>query len=122
MRVLIVDDYEDIATALEMMLTAAGHKVRTALTGQDAVAIAESFEPELAIVDIQLPDTTGYALAKKLRTAARRRLHIIGITGSTQPNLPYAGVFDEHAYKPVTAAHLYQMIHTAQERLDHVEP
>jgi CheY-like chemotaxis protein len=117
-RVLIVDDYEDIATALEMMLSAAGHQVRTALTGQDAIAIAETFEPELAIVDIQLPDTTGYALARKLRSTVRRPLHIIGITGSIQPNLPYAGVFDEHAYKPVTATQLYQMISVAQERLD----
>ena len=116
MRVLIVDDNCDTADMFQMLLKAAGHDVRTAYRGDDAIALAAGFEPQLAILDIQLPDTTGFAVARALRQRAGRRLHIVAITGGDRA-LGLTGNFDQHAHKPVTAARLYQILDVAREAL-----
>ena len=118
MRVLIVDDNCDTADMLQMLLRAAGHDVQTAYRGDDAIALAAVFEPQLAILDIQLPDTTGFAVARMLRQQrAGRRLHIVAITGGEHRTLGLTGNFDQHAHKPVTAARLYQILDVAREAL-----
>lgn len=117
MRVLVVDDHPDTADALQMLLQSAGHKVRVAYNGEEALAVATEHSPELAFIDIHLPDTTGYTLAKHLRKQFGRRVNLIGITGGDARKLPFAGIFDQHAIKPITAAQLYQIIDVAREAL-----
>lgn len=117
MRVLIVDDHRDTADMLEMLLRAAGHDVRCAYNGEDAATVASEFQPELAFVDIQLPDISGFAVAKRLRKQASRRINIVAITGGDARKLPLAGGFDQHARKPVTASKLYQLIEVAREAI-----
>lgn len=118
MRVLIVDDHDDTGAAFDMLLSAAGHEVRAATTGRHALTIADSLDPELAIVDIHLPDTNGFVLARELRARTRTALQLVAITGSGNGRaLSFAGVFDQFALKPVSAARLYQMIDAAQDHL-----
>ncbi len=117
MRILVVDDVPDTADMLEMLLRAAGHDVRTALRGSAALEIAQTFLPELAILDIQLPDINGHRVAKELRKNFGRRVYIVAITGGDASQLPFASNFDQHALKPVSAAHLYQLIDVAHEAL-----
>jgi CheY-like chemotaxis protein len=117
MRVLVVDDHPDTADALQMLLQSAGHTVRVAYNGTDALAIAAELQPELAFIDIQLPDMSGYAVAKQLRKDLRKRVSLIGITGGDTRNLPFSGNFDQHAIKPITAARLYQLIDVAREAI-----
>lgn len=117
MRVLIVDDHPDTADVLQTLLRAAGHDVRVAYRGAEAIEVAADFVPELALVDIQLPDMSGFAVAKQLRKQSARRMHIVAITGGDARQLPYAGGFDQHAVKPVTAARLYQLIDAARDAI-----
>lgn len=114
MKVLVVDDHPDTADALQMLLRAAGHHVRVAYDGAAALADAAEHPPELAFIDLQLPDMSGYAVAKALRKQLGSRVSIVGITGGGDARkLPFSGTFDQHAIKPITAAQLYQLIDVA---------
>jgi len=117
MRILVVDDHRDTAEAFLMLLRAAGHDVRVAYQGDDALVLAQEFKPEMALVDIGLPDTSGHAVAKALRKQLGARVTIVAITGGDARSLPFAGGFDQHATKPVTAARLYQLIDAAREAM-----
>ncbi len=65
-RVLVVDDNRDAATTLAFILEAAGYKVHTAFDGEAALAVAERFNPDACILDIQMPGVNGYDLARRL--------------------------------------------------------
>ena len=117
MRVLVVDDHPDTADLLQMVLQSAGHNVRVAYDGTQATALAAEHAPEVAFIDIHLPDMTGYTVAKELRKQLGRRIQLVGITGGDTKRLPMSGSFDQHAIKPVTAARLYQIIELAREAL-----
>ncbi len=66
-RILIVDDDAGYARALERILSRAGHEVVTAGTGAEASERYESLEPEVVILDYQLPDIDGLALLDQLK-------------------------------------------------------
>ncbi len=66
-RVLIVDDQQDSADLLAILLEHHGHEVRTASDGESALALALGFKPEVAVLDIGLPLMDGYELARRLR-------------------------------------------------------
>jgi CheY-like chemotaxis protein len=66
-RVLVVDDHEDSVEALAMLLERLGYEVRTALTGSDAIAHAQSFVPNAVVLDLGLPDMDGYAVLERMR-------------------------------------------------------
>lgn len=100
-----------------MLLSSAGHDVRVAYDGTEALAVAADLVPELAFIDIQLPDTSGYNLAKQLRQKYGRKVNLIGITGGDARRLPFSGNFDQHAIKPISAARLYQLIDVAREAI-----
>ena len=66
-RVLLVDDHSDVADGLTRLLGIVGYDVRAALDPLEAIALAQEFRPEIAILDIGLPTMDGYALARELR-------------------------------------------------------
>src|SRR5256885_2348538 len=66
-RVLIVDDYPDTATSLALILAAMGHQARACTSGHEALAVAAEFLPEVALIDIHMPDLTGHEVARALR-------------------------------------------------------
>jgi DNA-binding response OmpR family regulator len=57
-RILIVEDNVDLSTIMEHVFSA-DFEVRTALTGEDGVAIAQEFQPDLVLLDLQLPGING---------------------------------------------------------------
>lgn len=109
-RVLIVDDNADAAESLAMLLNAAGHQAVVALGGQQALMHIASFRPEIALVDIGLPEINGYELAPRLRAQlASDGLKLIAITGYGQQEdrqKALAAGFDHHLVKPVDFAAL----------------
>jgi DNA-binding response OmpR family regulator len=80
-RVLVVDDDEDAAEALRLLLSQDGYEVRVAHDGVGALASFASFKPHLAILDISMPDMTGYELAEKLKEIAGS--HVTGLVALT---------------------------------------
>jgi CheY-like chemotaxis protein len=116
MRVLIVDDYPDTAETACELLRRAGHDCRSATCGAQALAVADSFEPELAILDIGLPDTDGYALRTALQNRlANRHPYFVALSGRTHAlNAALAVGFDACLLKPVGLVQLLRVIRLAQ--------
>lgn len=73
LRILLVDDYIDGAEMLAELLRTAGHRVFLAHDGAAGLAAFDALEPDLAILDLDLPALDGFALAEWVRTDARFR-------------------------------------------------
>lgn len=114
-RVLIADDNVDAAQSLSMLLQLAGHEVRVAHLGREALTQAEQFRPQVALLDIGMPDINGYEVARRLRREqpAGPALLLIALTGWGQDadrrDAAEAG-FDHHFCKPVDIATLMKAI------------
>ena len=104
-RVLIVDDNEDGAEMLAIILSQKGYDTRVAHDAVRALEIAEAFRPRIAFIDIGLPVMDGYELAARLRAMpALNDIRLIALTGygqeSDRRRAREAG-FDQHLVKPV---------------------
>lgn len=114
-RVLLVDDNEDAVTLLGELLTARGHDVRVASDAVGALAIATEFLPELAIVDLGLPDIDGYELGRRLSAEISPAPYLIALTGYSQQRdrerSRDAG-FREHLIKPANLKQVLGAIET----------
>jgi DNA-binding response OmpR family regulator len=112
-RVLVVDDNEDAADSLAMLLTVRGDKVRIAYDGAEAVAAEHDFNPEVVLLDIGLPKLSGYDVARRIRSTRGDGVLIIAITGWGQDDdrrrAREAG-FDHHFTKPVDFEMLFDLI------------
>jgi PAS domain S-box-containing protein len=117
-KVMIVDDNADAARLLSMLLASDGdHEIRTAYAGEPALALAESFRPEVVLLDIGLPDMSGYEVAQRLRaTPHGDRMYLAALTGYGQPEdrrrAREAG-FDCHLVKPIDTATILTLVRTA---------
>ena len=113
-RILVVDDNSDSAEMLASLLEYAGHDIATANDGASALAQARAFRPHLAILDIGLPDMSGYALAQAIRKLpGLEQVALVALTGYGQQkdrDDALAGGFDHHLTKPVTFDTLVQTI------------
>jgi DNA-binding response OmpR family regulator len=112
-RVLVVDDNEDAADSLAMLLTVRGDEVRIAYDGAEAVAAETEFNPEVVLLDIGLPKLSGYDVARSIRSTRGDAVLIIAITGWGQEDdrrrAREAG-FDHHFTKPVDFEVLLNLI------------
>lgn len=118
MRILVADDNPDSAQSLAMLLTLAGHETRSAADGAEAIRVADEFRPEVAFLDIGMPDLDGYATARELRTRPwAQRLMLFALTGWGQPEdklrAREAG-FDAHVIKPLDFSSVEELIATAR--------
>ena len=68
-RIIVVDDEKEIADLIGLYLENDGYEVHKFLTGADALKFVETCEPALAVMDVMLPDTDGFALLRKMREA-----------------------------------------------------
>jgi CheY-like chemotaxis protein len=113
-RILIVDDNDDARTMLEAVLAHDGHHVQGARSGASGLALAADSPPDVALIDIGLPDIDGYEVARRLRAARPpRELALIALTGFGQAEdqrRAFAAGFDAHLTKPVTPDRLSRTI------------
>jgi CheY-like chemotaxis protein/two-component sensor histidine kinase len=105
MRILVVDDNADAAEALSTLLSIEGHVVKQAHTAADALAAVASFDPAVIVLDIDLPDLSGYEVARRLRErVGHERLRIVALTAFGSARARARGQsagFDEYLVKPV---------------------
>ncbi len=101
-KVLVVDDNRDAATALAMLLKTSGHQVSVAHSGREALEVAEKFEPQVALLDLGLPEMNGFELAPLLRKAMPNiRLIAVSGYGQIEDKLrSRAAGFHHHLVKP----------------------
>ncbi len=114
-RVLVVDDNEDAATLLAEFLRAQGWPVAVAFDGPQALSMLESFEPDVAVLDIGLPVMDGYELAARIRERLGPRTpHLLALTGYGQEQdrkrVSEAG-FERHLVKPVSTDELLAVMY-----------
>lgn len=109
-RVIVVDDHADIVDWLAEELALLGHEVRTADNGPTALELATSFEPDLMLVDIALPEMNGWEVARRVRKLAlAKRPHLIAISALHQdPHRDRSRLvgFEAHLVKPIKLAEL----------------
>ena len=113
-RVLVVDDNRDSADTMTALLLAWGHEVRTLYDGQSVISIVAEYRPDVVLLDIGLPNTNGYELARQLRQSeSSRRIVLIAFTGYGQDDdrrrVREAG-FDHHLLKPLEPEALEKII------------
>ncbi|UGQ49096.1 response regulator [Massilia endophytica] len=105
-RVLIIDDNRDAADLLRDLVSLYGHSATVAYGGEQGLAAAQTVEPDVAFVDIGMPDMDGYAVARALRrTAHGAKMRLIALTAwsdRTTRELVKAAGFDVHLGKPAT--------------------
>ena len=103
-RVLVVDDSTDAADSFAMLLELAGHKVSVAYSARAALEAAELENPDVAFIDIGLPQMNGYEVARRLRSNDRcRTIKLVALTGYGQPadrDAAQSAGFDHHLVKP----------------------
>ena len=113
-NVLIVDDSVDAADSLGALLQAWGYHVTVAHDGPAALAATQDTQPDIALLDIDMPAMDGYELAAHLRfQPGCEQLPIVAITGSGSPDdvrRSRAKGFSAHLVKPVSAARLRTLL------------
>jgi signal transduction histidine kinase/ActR/RegA family two-component response regulator len=121
-RILVVDDNEDAAAGTATLLRHMGHAVEVAHNAAQAIASAAAQAPEVAILDIGLPDMDGYALAAALRREHGPALRLVALSGYGQQadieRAAQAG-FDLHLTKPAT---LEDLMHALASTSRHPAP
>ena len=114
LRLLVVEDDDDLRDTLSVMLELRGHRVLAAADGTSAVQLAADSRPEAALVDLGLPDISGHEVARRIR--AIRSLDpilLIALTGFSAEAERVAAIeagFDEFLVKPVAAAELERVL------------
>ena len=102
LRVLVADDERDTADSLLRILYHEGHEVRTAYDGAEALQVAREFHPDVVILDIGMPQVSGYDVARALR-ARFAGVVLVAVTAykqSTDKILAQMAGFDQHFGKP----------------------
>ena len=104
-RVLIVDDDADSADLLVQLLEMRGHNARSVNSASRAIAEAAEFLPDVAILDVGLPDMSGYELAQLLRNSEGlgqcKLIAVTGYSGDAALARSKMAGFDLHLVKPV---------------------
>lgn len=113
-KILVVDDNHDSALSLAMMLSIMGHDTRTAHDGESALSTAETFLPDVVLLDIGLPKLNGYEVAQRIRgNAWGAAMYLIAITGWGQDEDRQRSSevgLNLHMVKPVEPAALEKLL------------
>jgi PAS domain S-box-containing protein len=104
-KILVADDSQDGADSLAFLLRAAGHDVHVAYDGRTAIHSAGELRPDVVLLDIGMPEVSGYDVARAIRREAwGRSMRLIALTGWGQAEHRRRSLevgFDDHLVKPV---------------------
>jgi DNA-binding response OmpR family regulator len=103
-RVLVVDDYQDGADSLALMVRALGGDARAAYSGEEAIQSAMAFQPQLILLDLTLPGVSGLDAARTLRQMLGATMRLVAVSGWSDESTKQQtldGGFDEYVVKPI---------------------
>jgi DNA-binding response OmpR family regulator len=112
MRILYIEDNRDTADAVKIMLTGAGYEVELAFNGKDGLAAAQKGKFDLILLDIMLPDMSGWDIFDGLKQKVKTKyafLSAIPVSHERLAELKKAGVSD-YIMKPFTKSDLVSKV------------
>ncbi|WP_020071534.1 response regulator [Paraburkholderia caledonica] len=102
MKVLLVDDYVELADILAELISAVGHQAREAYSAPTAIPKAMAWLPDVVLMDIKLGSDDGRRLCRAMRAVPELSCcRIFATTGSYDPSIAEPGLFDGVLIKPV---------------------
>ena len=118
-KILVVDDEPNIVLSLEFLMGQAGYEVRTAETGDEALRVVAQERPDLVLLDINLPDISGYEVCQQIRANADwKAVKILMITAKGRVVEREKGLAmgaDDYITKPFSAQ---EVVDTVAQYLD----
>ncbi|HEU4653390.1 MAG TPA: ATP-binding protein [Steroidobacteraceae bacterium] len=118
LKIVLADDNRDAAHSLGMILQVEGHEVHLAHDGAEALATIRNVSPDAALLDIGMPQMSGFEVASHVR-AEGNAMALIAITGwgqTTDREKSAASGFDHHLTKPVDSAELLRILEKVERR------
>ena len=104
LRVLVADDDQDTVATLTMLLQDEGYEVHGVYTGRNVIGAILDFAPDAVILDINLPDLSGWEVARRIRDRRGPQPLLIGISGEYKKGadkvLAHISGFDHYLVKP----------------------
>jgi two-component system CheB/CheR fusion protein len=103
-RIVIVEDQDDNRTMLASLLELEGFNVYAAASGREGVELVKREQPDVAIIDIGLPEIDGYEVARRIRATDKNHTTLVALTGygqSQDVNKARSAGFDHHLVKPL---------------------
>src|SRR5271166_1955218 len=119
-RVLVIEDEADLREVLEYNLTKEGHRVTQVATGAEGLKLAREQQPDLILLDLMLPDTTGTVVCKTLKKdAATRDIRVIMVTAKGEEIDRVVGFelgADDYVVKPFSVRELLLRVNAVLRR------
>ena len=119
LRAVVVDDAPDLRDLVADLLRSRGHQVHTVDDGPSAIEVICSERPDVALIDIGLPDMDGYEVARRIRkTMPPDKLRLIAMTGYGQASdraSAFEAGFDAHIVKPASADKILRALYGTSE-------
>jgi two-component system CheB/CheR fusion protein len=118
LRTLVVDDYQDSADSLALLVQVWGHEVVVAYNGPDALGLVRAHQPDVVLLDIAMPGLDGYEVARRLRQMpSMNKALLVAITGygsdADVRRCKETGI-DYHFTKPVDPPELQRVLAKAE--------
>lgn len=109
-KILVVDDDESLVGLLRAVLSSGGYRVESAFSGSEALRLVKTFQPELVLMDIGLPDMSGLEILRQIRAQAEfKEIIVMLITGTTGLEMKIEGFntgANDYVSKPVNPREL----------------
>lgn len=105
MKILAIDDQQLILLSVERRLKELGYSVMVADSGEKGIALFNSFEPDLVLVDINMPDMSGLDIVKQIKNDSKKEVPIMVMSGNTQEDTIISGFtlgIDDYMKKPIS--------------------
>jgi two-component system KDP operon response regulator KdpE len=122
-KVLVIDDEPQIRRALRVFLEHNDHEVHLAATGEEGLNRAATTAPDLVILDLAMPDMSGFEVCKQLRTWTRVPIIILSVRDQEEEKIKALDLgADDYLTKPFGMGELLARMRAVQRRLGSEEP
>ena len=112
-HVMVIEDNPSVVVSVKMLLNAFGYRVSVAATGAAGIRQAVELQPDLALVDLGLPDQSGLEVAARIRAELGRGIHLIALTGFSRESDIAAAMdagFDQYLVKSADPKELVEAV------------